>query len=157
MSVPRRWVAVLMMLWGGCGYVHDEANSFFPADWTESYEEIVRCSTSQHPRGGYVRVVMNPEAKRAWCQGNELPEGTVVVKEQWDDHPAFPPGQWDLFTVMKREAGKWQWQTIGGDGGLAGPSGDVPGCVNCHASSCNGELLCSKPPEPEDEDPPVCP
>lgn len=135
-------IALAACLSTGCGYTHDTA-TYFTETWETDYVELHGCRLTAHPRGGYMRVVMSPEAQAAWCAEQELPEGTVVVKEQWDDNAACPPNEWDLFTVMKKTSAGWDWQTVGGTGGVQGTSGQNTGCIDCHQGSCGDDLLCT--------------
>lgn len=122
----------------GCGYGHDAA-SYFSENWETDYVEIEACKVTAHPRGGYIRTMLSPEAQTAFCAGDPLPDGTVIVKEQWDEDPGCAPGSWDLFTVMKKNGDSWDWQTVGGGGGVVGTSGPNASCSNCHEATCGAD------------------
>jgi hypothetical protein len=139
----------------GCGYQHDE-RSFFVEDWENAYQQVGTCSKTSHPRGGYVEVFVSPEGHSAWLAGQELPEGTVFVKVQWDEDAKCTTGAQDLFTAMRKgapgtakDSADWEWQTVGGAGEVLSSNFQDPSCIACH-TPCTGPpgLVCSSAPTP---------
>ena len=101
---------------------------------------------------GNVRIWYSPEAldwlKRGRPAEETLPDGTLLVKEQYDGVTAAKPGKLDGWTWMLKDVSAshdgWLWGYIDLKND-AWNVGDhfLPYCVNCHASADNKELLFS--------------
>ena len=86
---------------------------------------------------GY-RVVYANDVAREMITGEgpyEYPEGTVVVKEQYDDRAAYESGEEAEITVSLKVAAEpgagganWQWAT-----GYKGRAEDSQFCSSCHS------------------------
>lgn len=101
---------------------------------------------------GNVRIWYSPEAldwlKRGRPAKETLPDGTLLVKEQYDGVSAAKPGKLGGWTWMFKDASAshdgWLWGYIDlkNDAWNVGEH-FLPYCVNCHASADNKELLFS--------------
>tara|TARA_B100000674_G_scaffold443428_1_gene408386 strand:- start:697 stop:1125 length:429 start_codon:yes stop_codon:yes gene_type:complete len=127
-----------IFLTSGCYSLSEDA--YFPTEYQETYTRVVTCQQTGHPSGGYQETWVSPEALTA----DDVQEGTVIMKVQWDTDSNCTIGSEDMTTVMRRTAdgqghdgGNWEWQVIGGLGDLV--DNNASSCTACHAS-CQGEL-----------------
>ncbi len=67
----------------------------------------------------------------------EMPEGTIIVKDNYKGESVDSPGELDAVTVMYKvkgynpEGGDWFWAKYKPDG-TADAAGKVAGCIGCH-------------------------
>ncbi|TPV95750.1 MAG: hypothetical protein B7733_08385 [Myxococcales bacterium FL481] len=125
----------------GCGYRHD-SNAFFVENWSSEYEIVNSCEPTNHPRGGHMEVWIDPSGFAAFTAGEPLPDGSVLLKPQWDESSSCSDDP-DLYTVMRAKTGNaWDWQTVGRKGDIEETNaGD---CSSCHAT-CGESLMCTFP------------
>jgi len=131
---------IFACLTAGCYELSPDA--YFPVDYEGTYKRVVSCQQTGHPRGGYQETWVSPEA----LSSDDIQEGTVILKVQWDTDSNCSAGGEDLTTAMRRTApgqghggGDWDWQAIGSLGDLI--ESDPASCAGCHAA-CTG-ALCS--------------
>lgn len=130
----------------GCNSeVEIDPNAFFPQDYETSFAQIGACRKSAVHSDPHYLLHVNTSSKDAFSAGMPLPEGTVLVKTQYQDDSCSDLSRW---TVMKkREAGydpmnaDWEWQNLDGEGKVA-EQGKVVYCASCHAGCAGG--VCSK-------------
>jgi cytochrome c553 len=107
---------------------------------------IVGSEVSVH---GDVRVYY-PAALTSWLRAGKsaderLPDGTLIVKEQYGNHTSASAGVQDGWTVMYKDASVswdgWLWGYIGESTSDYDELGSFVGyCVACHVSADNAEL-----------------
>lgn len=128
----------------GCE-VQVDPNAFFPQEYKTSFSQLGGCRVSSTHSDPYYLLHITATSKDAFNAGMDLPEGTVLVKTQFNDKDCTDFSRW---TVMKkREAGfdtvnhDWEWQNVDGEGQIA-ETGKIGYCANCHKPCTNG--VCSK-------------
>lgn len=123
-----------------------DADASFPETYSETYTQLHECKESEHPAADYVITWLSPEGAEAWETmmegmmggaeaggGVVLPEGTVLVKAQYDDATCSTLSG---YTAMEKlapssnpELGDFRWQFLDADGS----------CKDCDAgASCSG-------------------
>ncbi len=137
------FLSVLLFGIAGCE-VEVDPNAFFPQDYETSFAQLGECRVSSTHSDPYYKFHISPEGKDAFNAGMPVPEGTVLVKTQYDDKDCTTFSRW---TVMKkREAGfepmffDWEWQSVDGEGQIA-EQGKISYCKSCHMPCPNG--VCS--------------
>lgn len=95
---------------------------------------------SGEPHGNVVRIYVNEIALEA-ADGfnNELPEGSMIVKENYVGTDPENPGELDALTIMYKvdgfnaDANDWFWVKAKPDGSQIDAEGAVDGCIGCHS------------------------
>ena len=113
------------------------------SDWTG----MVLSEDGTH--GDYVSIWMNDAAAAAIDSGDggDLPEGSIIVKEGYNDVPGGGVGdELKGLTVMLKEEGwgddGWFWAKFDTDrGGGVQLAGAVAACANCHAGGQDAVLF----------------
>ncbi len=116
---------------------------FFPEDYETSFVAVSGCVTSIDHDFNNVRIWADPAAETAYCAGDPLPVGTVIVKEEFDDDACTELVGW---TAMRKEeagfnpdANDWNWQRLNARGRVR-EDGAIDACIDCHgfasATSC---------------------
>lgn len=141
-----RWLAPSLLAgalgaWFGaaCGETDEiRPKSILPADYRSTFVRVAACRLSIEHGSRYVAIWVSPAAEAAYRDGPyPLPDGTVVVKEQFgDDETCRTATEW---TVMRKERGfapergDWRWQELDSVLGVR-LDGVVASCVGCHAA-----------------------
>ena len=93
-----------------------------------------RGQVQERPPRAFQQVFVDDLALEALFQKRfPLPEGVILVKENY-----MPDGQLAAITVMQKiagfnpEGGDWSWAKYAPDGSVQA-SGQVGGCIGCHA------------------------
>ena len=135
----------------GCNGADDDGDDMtltplLPADYSSTYQEVRNCRGSGDHDLNKIRVLTHPGATEAYRdRAVPFPEGSIVVKEEYD----FPDGECSgpilQWTVMVRLAEgsspstlDWRWQKIKNDRTVA--TQDEPRCIACHTQ-------CGVPPD----------
>ncbi len=92
------------------------------------------------PHGNVVRIYVNEIALEA-ADGfdEELPEGSMIVKENYVGTDPDSPGELDAVTIMYKvegfnaDANDWFWVKAKPDGSQIDAEGAVDGCIGCHS------------------------
>jgi hypothetical protein len=117
----------------------------FPADYRDTYVEVRGCRSSIEHGGVSIRVFASPGAATPYLQDqNPFPEGSVLVKEEFD----APDCSNDVDLVRWRAARKeapgfdpedadWHWQFVLADRTVADDTK-----TTCTTSSCHREPPC---------------
>ena len=98
----------------------------------------------QSPHGEYLKLYLNEKAYQAATTGGEMPDGAILVKENYNKEKELV-----AITPMYRtqgynpDAGDWFW-TKYGDNGKVMASGKVQSCIDCHAKVKNQDWLFTK-------------
>lgn len=141
------------MLVSGCASWDNE--TYFPADYQDTFTKVHNCRRSTHPTGDYVVVWINDVGRDAFFARKwPLPEGTVLVKTQYTDSAC---SRLVRYTAMRKEAansaparGDWGWQLVDDQGGVRdccdGGDPQAPrSCVGCHAPCVGSDRVCTSP------------
>lgn len=141
---------------GGGGF--PTLTPYYASDYMTSYTEVADCRLSG-PHPNYMRVHIYPTAQAAFYndrsarQGQEFPEGTIIVKTEYGqlDCGGSP---WRITAMRKGAAGTapssgdWEWQEFDfrTESERQGPG--LSDCVSCHTNACNGptyDYTCVEP------------
>jgi hypothetical protein len=89
----------------------------------------------QSPHGAFVKIYVNPAALDAARAGEALPNGAIVVKENYKKDKETLAAVTPMYRVRgyDEDAGDWFWAKYGPDGKVM-KAGQVKGCINCHES-----------------------
>ena len=102
---------------------------------TASEWEGIVASNMSH--GDFVQIWINTSAFEALSNGEEVPDGGIIVKESFTDAEGT---QLENYTVMKKisdynpDAADWFWANLGGDGSV-NIAGAPTVCTCCHSST----------------------
>ena len=96
----------------------------------------------QSPHGAYLKLYANPVALKAAREGKPLPDGSILVKENYAKDKKTLMAVTPMYKVegYNPEAGNWFWAKYGKDG-KAMVSGKVDSCINCHKAGKAGDYL----------------
>lgn len=100
------------------------------------------------PHGNVVRIYVNEIALDV-ADGfdDELPEGSMIVKENYVGNDPESPGELDALTIMYKvegfnaEANDWFWVKAKPDGSQIDAEGAVDGCIGCHSQEGNQDYV----------------
>lgn len=116
-----------------------EPDAPFPADYAATYVEVRDCRRSGDHDLNYIRILAEPEVAPAYLARDQpFPEGSVILKEEYDFADGTCAGDITQWTVMVRQAAgsspetlDWYWYKVDRDGYVV--SEDTPACYGCHA------------------------
>lgn len=103
---------------------------------------------SGSPHGDSVRIFTNDVARGA--AGNftgEMPEGSLILKENYNGPADDSNAELDALTIMYKAAGSnpdggdWFWLQSSADGSIIEAEGALQTCTNCHAQSGNKDSI----------------
>lgn len=102
-------------------------------DWMHwpGYEEMYPGGS---PHGAYLKLYVNDIALKAIEEEmKEMPEGAIIVKENYADDKETLAAITPMYKVkdFNPMAGDWFWAKYGADGEVM-DSGKVQGCIDCH-------------------------
>ena len=131
-----------------CGGDDDDAGPepLFPADYATTYVEVRDCRASTEHDFANVRVLADPAGLGPYVdRGSPFPEGSVILKEEYDLGDVDCSRDVQGWTVMSRlaegsaaEALDWHWQRVDIDRNVQ--TDDEPRCYGCHTD-------CGVPPD----------
>lgn len=93
------------------------------------------------PHGVLLTTYVNEPALEALKKGNEMPDGSIIVKENYT-----PDENLAAVTVMYKksgydpQAGDYFWLKYGADGEIQA-EGKAKGCINCHSKAQGDDWL----------------
>lgn len=118
----------------------------FPANYRETYEVVrdCRCTVEHNQLGAsLIRVLASPDAVEAYLNDDVIPEGGVIVKEEFTSGDCSDDSLL-LWRVMRKEAegflpaaGDYSWQTVELDRTVVDTSP-----ATCATSGCHGAEEC---------------
>jgi hypothetical protein len=116
----------------------------WPKDQWNDFTTLLK---SGAPHGGVVRIYVNDIALNAARDfKGQLPEGAIIVKENYTGHDPASPGDLDALTVMYKVKGydpehnDWFWLKVRPDGKVDA-EGKVGMCYGCHAQEGNKDYV----------------
>jgi hypothetical protein len=118
------------------------AEPLFPADFSETFQEVRNCRPSSEHDLARVRVFADATAQATYAtREGEFAVGATLVKTEYDGTDSECSGAVVQWTVMQRLAAgsspdtlDWQWQRVSNTREVLGQ--DEPRCTNCH-SGCD--------------------
>lgn len=86
------------------------------------------------PHGAYLKVYINDRALDAVRKGESVPEGTIIVKENYGKDQKTLMAVTPMYKVKgyNPEGGDWFWAKYGA-GGKVLAAGKIDGCIRCHS------------------------
>jgi len=85
------------------------------------------------PHGAYLKFYANGIALKAAREGKPMPEGAILVKENYGNDQKTLMAITPMYKVKgyNPSGGDWYWAKYGPNGEVMA-SGAVKGCINCH-------------------------
>lgn len=85
------------------------------------------------PHGAFLKVYVNDVAMKAAEEGQPMPAGSIIVKENYGEDRKTLMAVTPMYKVegYNPEAGDWFWGKYGPDGSVMA-AGKVDGCIKCH-------------------------
>lgn len=116
----------------------------WPADeWNDFTVNLV----SGEPHGNVVHIYVNEIALEAANSfDGTMPEGSMIVKENYVGTDPANPGELDALTIMYKvdgfnpDAGNWFWVKVKPSGSVDA-EGAVDGCIGCHSQPNNQDYI----------------
>lgn len=98
------------------------------------------------PHGAFLKLYANEIAVRAAEQGKTLPDGAILVKENYADDRETLAAVTPMYKVegYNPSAGDWFWAKYGPDGKVMA-EGKVQGCIECHSAKADQDYFFSQP------------
>jgi hypothetical protein len=87
------------------------------------------------PHGAYLELYANDVALQAAKQGRDMPDGAILVKENYgrDQKTLLSITPMAKVKAYNPDAGDWFWAKYSTDGKVVA-AGKVDSCINCHRS-----------------------
>jgi len=127
----------------------------FPDDYRETFTEVRDCRFGAEHGGIFVRVLANDVAVQPYRDNAEtLPEGSLLVKEEYDGLDCADDANLFQWRVMLKEApgfdtedGDWHWQRVLVDGTVVEDT--KASCIACHSAQVcvDRDYMCTLPSE----------
>lgn len=107
-----------------------ETNNYKNWDTWPGYEGIY---PGKSPHGAFLRLYANEPAIQAAKAGEEMPNGAILVKENYGKDKKSLMAVTPMYKVkgFNPDAGDWWWAKYGPEGKVMA-SGKVKGCIECH-------------------------
>jgi hypothetical protein len=98
------------------------------------------------PHGKYLKLFANPIALKAAREGKPMPEGAILVKENYGEDQKTLMAVTPMYRVKgyNPEGGDWFWVKYGANGEILA-AGKPKGCVSCHAAVKDKDWIFSQP------------
>jgi hypothetical protein len=138
--VSRLNQITLVCVLAGCGGDGSEAAPLFPASYATSYVQVRECRASADHDLSRVRVLADRQAAPIYLsREGDFPEGSIVLKAEYDFSDMDCSGEIQRWTAMRREAAGsaedtlgWSWQKVDAERKVL--SQDDSRCVGCHTT-----------------------
>lgn len=97
------------------------------------------------PHGAFLKLYANPPALKAARQGEPLPDGSILVKENYGEDRKTLKALTPMYKVKgyNPEGGDWFWAKYGPDGKVIA-AGKVESCINCHRGGRTRDYVFTK-------------
>ena len=142
-----RSIIACALLASACSPANEPSESVpaFPKEYASSYQEVRACRQSSEHDLNRIRVLADPAALEAYQKRDRpFPEGSVVLKEEYETSDPDCSGPITKWTVMQRLATgsspstlDWRWEEVDVQHRVIGR--DTPRCFGCHAD-CTPEM-----------------
>lgn len=100
----------------------------------------------QSPHGAYLKLYVNDIAYDAIENGDPMPDGAMLVKENYGEDQKTLMAVTPMYKVegYNADGGDWYWAKFGPDG-TAMESGKVASCIECHKAGGGDDYLITEP------------
>ncbi|MGB5983881.1 MAG: cytochrome P460 family protein [Desulfobacterales bacterium] len=97
------------------------------------------------PHGAFLKLYANPLAIAAAREGRPLPEGSILVKENYGEDKETLLAITPMYKVTgyNSEAGDWFWAKYGPQGEVQS-AGKVQSCIDCHQAAAADDFIFTK-------------
>ena len=121
----------------------DQVNPYTEWNYFPGYEGMY---PGKSPHGAYLKLYANEAAYRAAKNGEKMPDGAILVKENYAKDKETLAAITPMYKVKgyNPTAGNWFWAKYGPDG-KAAVSGKVDSCIKCHNAAKGNDYLFTKP------------
>lgn len=94
------------------------------------------------PHGAFLKLYANPVALKAAREGKPLPDGSILVKENYGEDKKTLKAITPMYKKegYNPEAGDWFWAKYGPDGEVMA-AGKVESCINCHKAATDDYIF----------------
>jgi len=98
------------------------------------------------PHGAYLKLYANPPALKAAREGKPMPEGAILVKENYGKDKTTLMAVTPMYKIegYNPDGGDWYWAKYGPDG-KAMAAGQPKGCISCHGTVKDNDWLFTEP------------
>jgi hypothetical protein len=98
------------------------------------------------PHGAYLKLYANPVALKAAREGKPMPEGAILVKENYGKDKKTLMAVTPMYKIegYNPDGGDWYWVKYGPDGKVMA-SGQPKGCISCHGTVKDNDWLFTEP------------
>lgn len=98
------------------------------------------------PHGAYLKLYANEIAVQAAKQGNPLPAGSILVKENYAKDQKTLAAVTPMYKIdgYNPSAGDWFWAKYGPEGKVMA-EGKVNSCIQCHSEKEKQDYIFSQP------------
>ena len=98
------------------------------------------------PHGAYLKLYANPAALKAAREGKPMPDGAIIVKENYGKDKTTLMAVTPMYRVKgyNPEGGDWFWGKYGPDGTVQA-AGKPKGCIECHGVQKANDWLFTQP------------
>ncbi len=120
-----------------------ETSSYTQWDYFPGYEGMY---PGESPHGAYLKLYVNDIAYEAIENGEPMPDGAILVKENYGKDQKTLKAITPMYKVegYNPEGGNWYWAKFG-PGGTALESGQVASCIQCHKTAGGDDYLITEP------------
>lgn len=137
--MPLRLLLLLAVVTSACADDDGGVQPVFPADYETTYTEVRDCRTSGDHDLNHIRVLADQAALGPYLDHDApFPEGSVIIKEEYDFGDNDCTGDIKQWTVMQRlpngtstETLDWYWQRVDASRNVLGEN--TPRCWGCHS------------------------
>jgi hypothetical protein len=94
------------------------------------------------PHGAFLKLYANPSAIAAAKAGEPMPEGAIIVKENFGKDEKTLMAVTPMYKIKgyNPDGGDWYWAKYGADGKVEA-AGQPKGCINCHQAMKDKDWL----------------
>lgn len=114
---------------------------------TDQWNDFTVNLVSGEPHGNVVHIYVNDIAlEAAGSFDGSMPEGSMIVKENYVGTDPANPGELDALTIMYKvdgynpDASDWFWVKVKPTGSVDA-EGAVDGCIGCHSQPNNQDFI----------------
>jgi len=112
----------------------------------ETYPGYPGIYPGKSPHGKYLKLFANPAAQKALKEGRPMPEGAIIIKENYGKDQKTLMAITPMYKVngYNPDGGDWFWAKYGPNGKVMA-SGKPKGCIKCHGVNKDSDWLFTRP------------